>query len=99
MAKFDVFPNPDGSGYLLDVQADLLEALNTRIVVPLMPRNKAPRPADRLNPLFEIEGAQVTMLPQFMAAVPVTILKNPVTNLSGDFDKISNALDMIFVGF
>ncbi|MBS1183360.1 MAG: plasmid maintenance protein CcdB, partial [Proteobacteria bacterium] len=37
MARFDVFPNPGGSGYLLDVQADLLDGLNTRIVVPLLP--------------------------------------------------------------
>lgn len=25
MARFHVYPNPNGAGYLLDVQADLLE--------------------------------------------------------------------------
>lgn len=34
MARFDVYKNAGGSGYLLDVQADLLNHLNTRIVVP-----------------------------------------------------------------
>ena len=37
MARFDVYASPDGSGCLLDVQADLLDSLNTRVVVPLMP--------------------------------------------------------------
>jgi len=99
MAKYEVYPNSDGSGYLLDVQADLLTDLNTRIVVPLMPLGKAPKPAKRLNPVFEIEGEQVVMATQFLAAVPAAILNPPATNLGGKFDEISNALDMVFVGF
>lgn len=27
MARFDVYPNPDGNGFLLDVQANLLQGL------------------------------------------------------------------------
>ena len=42
MARFDVYRNPEGSGYLLDVQADLLSDLNTRVVVPLIPAELAP---------------------------------------------------------
>ena len=30
MAQYDVFLNPEGSGYLLDVQSDLLDGLSTR---------------------------------------------------------------------
>lgn len=44
MARYDLHANPDGPGYLLDVQADLLAGLNTRIVVPLMPQDAAPEP-------------------------------------------------------
>lgn len=36
MARFDVYANPEGPGYLLDVQSDLLEALNSCIVVLLL---------------------------------------------------------------
>lgn len=32
MARFDVFKNEGGTGYLLDVQSDLLSGLNTRAV-------------------------------------------------------------------
>ncbi|CAM5429606.1 hypothetical protein TMEC54S_03045 [Thauera mechernichensis] len=37
MARFDVYRNSAGEGFLLDVQADLLSHLNTRVVVPLLP--------------------------------------------------------------
>lgn len=42
MARFDIYPNPVGAGYLLDIQTDLLSGLNTRVVVPLMPVDTAP---------------------------------------------------------
>ena len=67
MARFDVFPNPDSKGFLLDVQADLLDGLNTRVVVPLIPIQSAPMPAKRLNPVFEIEAEPHVMVTQFMA--------------------------------
>lgn len=55
MAQFDVFRNPEGSGYLLDVQSDLLDGLSTRLVIPLLPALQAPRPAARLNPVVNIK--------------------------------------------
>lgn len=50
MARFEVFANPAGPGYLLDVQADVLDGLTTCVVVPLLPLAQAPRPAGHLNP-------------------------------------------------
>ena len=99
MAKHDVYVNPKGTGYLLDVQTDLLDALNTRVVVPLIPIGQAPKPAKRLNPIFEIEGEPVVMVTQFLAAVPRALLKTPIQSLSDDFAEITNALDMVFQGF
>tara|TARA_Y100001001_G_scaffold162539_1_gene189339 strand:+ start:1457 stop:1615 length:159 start_codon:yes stop_codon:yes gene_type:complete len=52
MSRFDIFENEEGAGYLLDVQSDLLSGLNTRVVVPLLPKSSAPFPAQRLNPVF-----------------------------------------------
>ena len=54
MTQYDVFWNPEGPGYLLDVQSDLLDGLTTRLVVPLMPQTQAPKPAARLNPIVKI---------------------------------------------
>ena len=99
MARFDVYANPGGAGYVLDVQADLLNALNTRIVVPLMPVSAAPHPAGRLNPRFQIGDAPHLMVTQFMAAIPRAVLGRPVTNLADQDAEIMAALDMVLVGF
>jgi toxin CcdB len=99
MARFDMFRNEGGSGYLLDVQSDLLSGLNTRVVVPLLPRSTAPSPAQRLNPVFEVEGAEVLMATQFMAAVPETELRVGVGSLTEQQHEVSVALDMLFLGF
>lgn len=99
MALFDIFQNPGGSGYLLDVQSDLLSSLNTRIVVPLLPRPAAPFPAERLNPILKVEGQEVLMATQFMAAVPENELRVGIGSLAEQQHDISAALDMLFLGF
>lgn len=99
MARFDVFENDGGAGYLLDVQSDLLHGLNTRVVVPLLPKPFAPSPAQRLNPVFNIEGQELVMATQYMAAVPGRELRSGVGNLAEHHDEISAALDMLFLGF
>jgi toxin CcdB len=99
MAKYDVFPNPSGDGFLLDVQTDLLSDLNTRVVVPLLPTSSAPKPATRLNPTFDIDGQSVVMVTQFMAAVPIGVLKSPIGSLTEKFDTVTTAIDMLMQGF
>ncbi|WP_439143542.1 CcdB family protein [Planktotalea sp.] len=99
MPKYDVFPNPSGVGYLLDVQTDLLSDLNTRVVVPLLPASSAPKPATRLNPIFDFENQPVVMVTQFMAAVPTSILKVSVGKLDEEFEKVTSAIDMLIQGF
>ena len=99
MARFDVYKMATARGFLLDVQTDLLSGLNTRVVVPLLPLTDAPIPAQRLNPVLEIENLEVLMATQFLAAVPESELKEVVGNLGGSQNEISVALDMLFSGF
>jgi len=99
MAKYDVYRTDGVSGWLLDVQSDILEPLNTRIVVPLMPLASAPQPAKRLNPVFEISGERVVMVTQFASAIQMAGIGKPVANLDANFEEITSALDMLFHGF
>lgn len=99
MARFEVFKNERGDGYLLDVQSDLLSGFNTRVVVPLLPRAEAPAPAQYLNPIFKIKGDEVVMATQFMAAVPIGELRTSVHQLEEQQQAIMAALDMLFLGF
>lgn len=98
MARFHVHANAEGPGYLLDVQANLLDHLNTCVVVPLLPLDLAPLPARVLNPVFEIDGTPWVMATQFLAAVPRRLLGDEVLNLEGSAHIIVNALDCLFQG-
>lgn len=80
-----------GGVYVLDCQAKLLDTLNTRLVVPLLPREDAQKPAARLNPLFKVGGQPLVMVTQFAASVPVTDLGDVVQSLEAHQDA---ALDM-----
>ncbi len=99
MARFDVYANRGGAGFLLDVQADLITRLNTRVVVPLLPLDAAPIPADRLNPIFEVQSTKVAMATQFMAAVPHSELSLFITSLDRESDAIFSAIDFLHHGW
>ena len=99
MARFNVYVNPHSSGYLLDVQADVHSHFNTRMVVPLLPIDHAPKPANILNPLFSIVGEQHVMMTQFMAAVPVKVLQSAAFSVSDRHNEIVAALDLLLHGF
>lgn len=98
MARHDVHRRVGGGGYLLDCQADLLNGLNTRFVVPLLPQDAAPRPAARLNPVFTIEGAPHVMVTQYAAAVELRELGEKVVSLADRGHDIQNALDLLLTG-
>ena len=98
MPRFSVYRNPGAEGYLLDVQASILDHLNTRVVVPLLPVSSAPKPAATLNPVFNVAGQPVVMVTQFLAAVPVSLLKLPESSLESFRDEITAAMDLLFQG-
>jgi toxin CcdB len=98
MACFDIHRTQ--AGLVLDVQTDLIEILNTRVVVPLIPPESAPRSARRLNPVFELPDAgRVVFVAQYIAALPRAELGLPLGSLARERDAIRDALDMLFLGF
>lgn len=98
MARFQVYRNTEGSGYLLDVQANLLGHLNTCVVIPSLPLDIAPKPAKVLNPIFEIEGGSCLLATQFLAAIPRRSMGGQVLDLQGETSTIVNALNCLFQG-
>ncbi|MGZ5077891.1 MAG: CcdB family protein [Methylobacter sp.] len=75
--------------------------MNTRIVVPLRRRDRfaAVRLPDNLTPTFEIEGVECLLETPKLAAVPLRLLKTPVTSLASKQFEITAALDFLFQGF
>lgn len=98
MARFDVFLSPDGT-LLLDVQAELIARMATRVVVPLLPMDRAPQPIGRLNPIFEVDNESYVLFPQLISAVTQSALSRPIGNLKNRRDEIATALDMLLYGF
>jgi toxin CcdB len=101
MARLDVHPMPGkgGRGYVLDVQAGLLDHLATRAVVPLVAMANAPTPIKDLNPVFEIDGVPHVMLTQAIASIPAIELRRAVASLDSHHNEITRALDILLLGF
>lgn len=105
MARFDVYANPGRHAgttpYLLDVQSDLLEDLETRMVIPLRSLQHFPKVplSNRLTPVFTIEGEACLLETPKMGAIPQRVLKAPVTSLAQSQDQVTAALDFLFQGY
>ncbi|MEP3427973.1 MAG: CcdB family protein [Hyphomicrobiales bacterium] len=99
MARNDLYRLTSSQTLVLDVQADLLDNLNTRVVVPLLGRADAPTPAKFLNPVFTLEEEEFVMATQFLSAVSKSELGDAVGNLDKHHQDITRALDMVFQGF
>ncbi len=99
MARFDVYRIQGVAGYFLDVQADFLSHLDTRVVIPLLSQEDVRFPARRLNPCFRIGDEEVVMMTEFMAAVQKSTLRNIIGNLANHRDEIVAAVDFLMQGF
>ncbi len=105
MARWDVYANTGAqeqtTPYLLDVQSNLLEGLDSRMVIPLrsmayFPQVKIPT---RLTPVLALDGKDYLLETPKMAAVPRRILKAPVASLASAQDQVTAALDFLFHGY
>lgn len=105
MARFDVYANPGRHAgttpYLLDVQSELLQDLETRLVIPLRSLKHFPKVAlsNRLTPVFTIEGEQCLLETPKMGAIAQRVLKSPVASLAPSQDQVTAALDFLFQGY
>jgi toxin CcdB len=104
MAQFDVYRNAHPATrarvpYLLDVQSDLLDTLATRVVVPLCkPDILRGKLAERLNPVFDVEGRKMVLLAPELAGVSRKALGEKIANLANRRDSIIAALDLVITG-
>jgi toxin CcdB len=99
MARFQVYRTRRDNLLLLDLQADFLSVLKTRIVAPLLPVDEMTWALGQLNPRFEIDGQVYVMATQRMAAIATSEIGEPVADLSEHHDKVVSATDFLFQGF
>ncbi len=99
MARFEVFRMKDEPFLVLDLQSDLLDALPTRVVVPLFSIGEMAWSINRLNPRFDIDGQAYVMATQRMAAVKANEIGPLVADLTAHADTVTSATDFLFQGF
>ena len=104
MAQWDVYPNPslrmrETYPYLVDVQSDLLSALETRLVIPLAPMQTQPAQVpQRLCPLFRVDGKELALLAQEAGPIDARLLKKRLVSLRSEAHRIVDALDAVVSG-
>lgn len=102
MAQCDVFHNEAESKsyapYLLDVQADLLRDLDTRVIIPLVKAAAFGKPIRNLHPQFEIDGEPLVMATHLVAAIAKNELRRRETNFAEHRHTIIAAIDIILSG-
>lgn len=100
MARFDLYrPRRANMGYLVDVQADIVSHLDTRMVVPLFPTDRSPTRASRLNPVLRVDDVNHALQTQWMASAPLASLGRPIGSVRDYRDEITGALDFLLTGF
>lgn len=105
MAQFDIYLNSDESTrdrtpYLLDVQADLLADLATRVVIPLRAgSDEEPWAISRLHPVIVLEKQPYLAVVSELAAVPGSILGREVGDARRYRTEILAAIDLLITGF
>jgi len=94
---------PTGSGvpFVVDVQAEFLDTLKTRLVVPLITRaSYNGRPLDRLHPTIFLDTKGYLLMTTDMATLPTSSLGKKMYNLEDDYRLIiTDAIDFLLQGF
>lgn len=99
MARFQVYRLKSEPVLVIDLQANILSDLPSRMVAPLYPVRDMSWSISRLNPRFLINGESYVMATQRMAALPLSEVRERVADLSSDADAVTAATDFLFQGF
>jgi len=104
MEQFTLYRNENKNSkkaypYFVDVQSDLLEELNSRIVIPLSSQKILNNiNAKKLCPIIRIDDDSFVLLTHQMTSVPRTTLKKKVSTLEQYRYDILRAIDLLLTG-
>lgn len=103
MAQYDVYPNPSHSAaggipYVVVVQSDLLDALVTRLTIPLSEVDAAAKAPTALCPVIAVKGQRLHALAHYAAPLPAKLLRRPVDNVAAQSSALVSAIDAVLSG-
>jgi toxin CcdB len=103
MAQYDVFTNPSSSAaddvpYVVVIQSDLLDALATRLTMPLAVLDVANKVPTALCPVIMVKGKRLHALAHYAAPLPAKVLRRPVDNVAAQASALVSAMDAVLSG-
>lgn len=103
MPQYDVFANPSNSAkagipYVVVIQSELLDALATRLTMPLAEFDVATKVPTALCPVITVKGKRLHALAHFAAPLPARVLRRPVDNVSAQASALVSAMDAVLSG-
>jgi len=104
MSQFTVYENKDKATkktypYFLNVQNDLLDELNSRVVIPFStPGSMKYRDAKKLCPIIKVKGIDFVLLTHQITTVPESYLSSKVDEVDAFRTEIISAIDFLFTG-
>lgn len=101
MARYDLYANPTAgerkhTPFLLDVQNDFIDALATRVVIPLRTTAAFGPRARHLNPVLRVGNDELVLDAAALGAIIASELRRPVDNLRSQQALVAEALDALF---
>lgn len=103
MAQYDVFINPSSSTaggipFVVVIQSDLLDALSTRLTMPLAALEFAGKVPTALCPVISVNGQHLHALAHYAAPLPAKVLLRPVDNVAAQASALVAAMDAVLSG-
>ena len=103
MAQYDVFANPsrsadEGIPYVVVIQSDLLDALATRLTIPLAVFDGAIKVPTALCPVIMVKGKRLHALAHYAAPLPAKVLRRRVDNVASQGSALVSAVDAVLSG-
>lgn len=103
MPQYDVFANPsrsaaDGIPYVVVIQSDLLDALATRLTIPLAVFTSGTKVPTALCPVILVRGKRLHALAHYAAPLPAKHLRRPVDNVAAQASALVSAMDAVLSG-
>lgn len=95
--QFDVYRSVSGT-LVVVIQSDLLDAMATRVVVPLMPLGMTGTPLTRLNPRIAFGDQTLVLVPQLAATLTIREIGERMGSVADQRDSITLAIDTLLAG-
>jgi len=104
MAQYHIYENLNSSSksvypYLVDVQATILNDLETRIVIPLAIKDKFGNGiVKNLNPIIKIHKKDYVLITQQMAGISNKQIGSSICDCLSSRQEILSAIDFLITG-